>query len=146
MRKQTHQGAREQKRRTVRNCLMACSIAAARFVSADTTDETLHWDIVVLERTRIEKQICDERHPEFKDRNGAAFRSSPFHQVTAEELIKSKATGELREKLLGFLPEYRASVRDDYSAKPERVRWVCANFASDVEKATRDATVELRKK
>ena len=121
------------------------ALVAVGLASASQDDVGLVLDLVALESARIEKQICQEKHPEFDAKNAAAFLSSPYSNTTGEELIASKTTGDTKSKLLAHLPQLRADTRERYvSLNPQRLKSLCASYASGLEETTRNSTPPSR--
>lgn len=110
------------------------ALAAAGPVPAQELDQGFFLDLVALESARIEKQACEEKYPEFGERNAAAFAASPQSRKTGEEFITTAAEGETRKKLLAHLPQVRAEIRANYSQmSPQHLKGVCASYASAID-------------
>lgn len=124
-------------RTTVARNLSMLSLAALFFVpglaSAKEIDQGFFLDLAALESARIEKEVCDETHPEFSQKNAAAFAASPQSKKTGEDFITSATEGEARKKLLAHLPVVRTEIRANYSQMSlQRLKGVCASYASAI--------------
>ncbi|NMM27998.1 MAG: hypothetical protein HHJ12_12110 [Glaciimonas sp.] len=148
-RRHAQQSGQEQEWYSARNCLIpiaAWVIAATQLVFAGTSGEEVLWDLSALEGARFEKQICEENYPEFKDRNEVAFRASPYFQIIGEELITVTTTGDLRQKLLGALPELRAGIQERYTRlQPKSLKSFCSTYAASLEQATQNEAAQQKK-
>lgn len=121
------------------------ALVAVGIAFASQDDAGLFFDLGALEGARIEKQICQEKHPEFDAKNAAAFLASPYSNTTGEELIASKTTGDTKTKLLAHLPQLRADIRERYvNLNSQRLKSLCASYASGLEETTRNSTPSSR--
>lgn len=122
------------------SCMVACNLAAAAQAQAAGLDQGFFLDLAALETSRVEKDVCLEKHPEFNEKNASAFASSPYSKKTAEEMIGALDSADDRRKLLAHLPQLRAEIRAGYAERsPQQLKSVCASYASAIEQMTRDA-------
>jgi hypothetical protein len=121
------------------------ALVAVGLSFANQDDAGLFFDLGALEGARIEKQFCQEKHPEFDAKNAAAFLASPYSKTTGEELIASKTTGDTKTKLLAQLPQLRADIRERYvRLNPQGLKNVCASYAIGLEETARHSTAPSR--
>ncbi len=128
------------------SCLAVCNFASAAQAQAAGPDQGFFLDLAALESSRVEKDVCQEKHPEFSEKNAVAFAASPYSKKTAEELIGALDSADDRRKLLAHLPQLRAEIRAGYAERsPPQLKSVCASYASAIEQMTRDAQARGKK-
>jgi len=121
-------------------------LITAQLAFASPSDGEVFWTLGFFEGLRVQKQVCEEKYLEFKDKNEIAFRASPYSQATGEEIINSMAKDDQKQKLLAYLPKLRTDAREKFMGmRPEVLKGMCADYAVTIEKFAQNAVAKKKK-
>ena len=121
------------------------SLITAQLAFASPSGDEVFWALGFFEGLRIQKQVCEEKYPEFKDKNETAFLVSPYSQTTGEEIISSMAKDDQKQKLLAYLPKLRTDARERFlGMKPDILKGMCASYADTIEKFAQNAVANKK--
>jgi hypothetical protein len=120
--------------------IAAVPLIAAQLAFASPSGDEVFWALGFFEGLRIQKQVCEEKYPEFKDKNEAAFLASPYSQATGEEIINSMAKDDQKQRLLAYLPKLRTNTRERLAGmKPEILKGMCTTYADTIKQFVQNA-------
>lgn len=109
-------------------CLLGTMIS---LVYAAPSDDEVIQNYMYQEAFHIQLQLCNEKYPEYKEKNDAAASASEFYAQTGEKVIRAMTTGEQQKRLLANLPKFRAEMHEEVKnskTRPEIMKAICADF------------------